>query len=193
MTVRDPDTLRSGAQRSVIDGIVDALRGLYSKDATTGGAIIVGSAALLHVRDEKASGTNGGTFTQGDWRTRDLNTVVTNEIAGASLASNQITLPAGTYDIEASAPGQFVGVHKAKLYDTTGMADLIIGTSERTTVSTVTMASNSLVIGRFTLIVESVLELQHWCGVTLANTGFGFSTSASVVEVYSDVRIWKVA
>src|SRR3990167_10612889 len=30
MTVRDPDTLRSGAQRASIDGIVDALRGLYT-------------------------------------------------------------------------------------------------------------------------------------------------------------------
>ena len=55
--------------------------------------------AFLHVRDEKAANTPGGTFTASAWQKRDLNTVKTNQISGASLASNQITLPAGTYHV----------------------------------------------------------------------------------------------
>ena len=48
---------------------------------------------LLHVRDEKANGTAGGTNIAGV-NIRDLNTIKTNEITGASVSSNQITLPA---------------------------------------------------------------------------------------------------
>jgi hypothetical protein len=60
---------------------------------------------LLHVRDEKTL-ADGGTSTS-SYTKRDLNTVVTNEIAGASLSSNQITLPSGTYYINASAPARW--------------------------------------------------------------------------------------
>ena len=62
-----------------------------------GGVAVGQKTKLLHMRDEKANGTQGGTFTSGSWYTRDLNTVVTNEINGASLSSNQFTLPAGDY------------------------------------------------------------------------------------------------
>ena len=43
---------------------------------------------FLHIQDQKPQGTYGGTFTAGAWRTRDLNTVLTNTITGASLAAN---------------------------------------------------------------------------------------------------------
>ena len=57
---------------------------------------------LLHVQDQKPTGTGGGTSVSGD-NERPLNTVLTNEIAGASLDSNKITLPAGEYFISANA------------------------------------------------------------------------------------------
>jgi len=57
------------------------------------------STQLFHVRDEKSNGVAGGNFTNGAWQTRTLNTSMTNEISGASLSSNQITLPSGTYFI----------------------------------------------------------------------------------------------
>ena len=61
-------------------------------------------SALLHVRDEKSNGTAGGGFTSGSFQTRTLNTVMTNEISGASLASNQITLPSGTLALSSANP-----------------------------------------------------------------------------------------
>ena len=67
--------------------------------------------SFLHIQDQKPQGTNGGTFTSGAWRTRDLNTVLTNTITGASLADNQITLPAGKYYVEASAPAYQTFAH----------------------------------------------------------------------------------
>jgi hypothetical protein len=145
---------------------------------------------LLHVQDQKAANTDGGGFTAGAWQTRVLNTSLTNEIDGASLASNQITLPPGTYYIEALAPAYSVTQHKAKLYDTTGAADLLIGTSNHA--STSPAMNFSVVKGRFTLTVESVLELRHRCTTTKATNGFGTKSNYSVVEVYSDVRIWQI-
>ena len=70
--------------------------------------------AFLHLQDQKTSGTEGGNFTSGAWNTRTLNTEVTDTI-GSTLSSNQFTLPAGTYYIEASAPAYSVGRHLSRL------------------------------------------------------------------------------
>lgn len=157
-----------------------------------GGATPAFENYLLHVRDEKSAGVNGGTFTAGAWRTRDVNTVKTNEISGASLSSNQITLPAGTYFIMASAPAYNLSIHKAKLRNVTDGSDVIIGTSEYN-VSTVQVQTRSFVLGRFTIAASKAFEIQHYASVTISTTGFGWASNFSVVEVYTEVFIWKVA
>ena len=145
---------------------------------------------LLHVRDEKAANNDGGTFTSGSFVTRTLNTVMTNEISGASLASNQITLPAGTYYIHASAPTFGVIRNKLKLRNTTDSADTLIGTSELNNADAVTRA---FVTGRFTIAAQKVFELQHRCESTVSTGGLGKLTNFGVVEIFADVQIWKVA
>jgi len=150
---------------------------------------------LFHVRDEKANNTSGGDFTSGSWQTRTLNTVMTNEISGASLSSNQIILPAGTYFIYATAPAMYVDNHKAKLANITDTSDILIGTNEQAGTDGVDYyTTHSRVSGRFTLAAQKTLELQHRCSAThTGGIGYGFATNFSVVEVYSDVQIWKVA
>jgi hypothetical protein len=150
-------------------------------------------SALLHVRDEKSANTGGGTFTSGAFQTRTLNTSVTNEISGASLSSNQITLPSGTYYIEASAPAFAVTRHKAKLRNTTDSSDTLIGTSEITYNLDSTVSTCSFVTGRFTIAAQKTFELQHRCENTKTTDGFGIENNFSVVEVFADVQIWKVA
>ena len=145
---------------------------------------------LLHLRDEKAQNTEGGTFTLGAWRTRDLTTVKTNEITGASLASNQITLPAGTYFVDASAPAFQVNFHQSKIYDTTGAADLIIGTNSYSYTLDLSV-TRSICKGRFTIAVESVIELQHRCAATKVG-GFGVAGNYTT-EVYSEIIIRQVS
>jgi len=145
-------------------------------------------AAILHVRDEKAQNTDGGTFTSGAWRTRDLNTSKTNTIGGASLAANQVTLPAGTYWCEIKVPGHNVDQHQARLYNVTGAAVLVIGTSEST--STNLVQTSSWIRGRFTLTASSALEVRHWCITTRADTGFGYAANITT-EIYTDAVFWK--
>jgi hypothetical protein len=145
--------------------------------------------ALLHVRDEKSSGTAGGTATSGSFDTRTLNTVVTNEISGASLTSNQIILPTGTYYIHASAPAYNVNSSRIKLRNITDSSDTIIGSTENATTSTV----HSFAIGRFTIAAQKTFELQHRVQSSNNTEGLGVLSNFSVTEVYADVQIWKVA
>ena len=74
--------------------------------------------ATMIVRDQKANGTQGGDSVSGA-NTRVLNTVQKNNINGASLASNQVTLPAGDYEIDATAPAFNCSQSKAYLYNVT--------------------------------------------------------------------------
>ena len=147
--------------------------------------------SLLHIQDQKTSGTNGGTSIAGV-QTRVLNTVVTNEIPGASLSANQITLPVGTFEVTARAPARTSDQHKAYLYDTTGTADLLIGSSASSAAIN-DVQTDSILLGRFTLSTASVLELRHYITTVGAGTsGLGTGTVTGQIEIYSDIQIRKV-
>ena len=146
---------------------------------------------VLHVRDEKANNVAGGTASATTWNQRDLNTVMTNTITGASLASDQITLPAGTYDIVARAPVHESNRHKLRWRNTTDGTTTLIGSSGYVAAAD-TMVGLSFVKGRFTIAAEKVFELQHYTEAAKATNGLGIETNASVVEVYADVLITKV-
>jgi len=143
---------------------------------------------ILHVRDEKAQNTDGGTFTKDAWRTRDLNTSKTNTIVGASLAANQVTLPAGTYWCDIKVPAHNVDQHQARLYNVTGAVEVLLGTSETTSTSLV--QTSSWIRGKFTLSGSTVLEVRHYCINTRATTGFGYAANITT-EVYTDALFVK--
>lgn len=143
---------------------------------------------LLHLQDQKAAGTDGGTFTSGDWRTRTLNTEVTDEI-GSTLSSNQFTLPAGTYEVMAWATGYEVSYHVAKLRNITDSTDTLIGSAVRVPAGA---ATPSFVRGRFTIAGAKTFELQHRCTSSNADDGFGIAVNVGVTEIYADVMIWRV-
>lgn len=147
--------------------------------------------AILHLQDQKPSGTAGGAFTSGAWQTRTLNTKVADEI-GSTLSSNQFTLPAGTYEIRAMVPGFRCVSHKAKLYNVTDASDVLIG-SATIAEPTVNVMSTSLIAGRFTLAGSKTLAIQHQCSSTRATDGFGSAAGFSSIEIYSDVIIRRVA
>ncbi len=153
---------------------------------------ITSKRPLFHVRDERASGQAGGTFTAGAWRTRTLNTIKTNEI-GASITNSQITLSAGTYFIEASAHGQSVNRHQAKLRQISATAqDTIIGTSAWAHGSN-GGGSRSYIKGRFTIADTETFEIQHRSQSSKSSDGFGVASTFGNIEVYAEVMIWKVA
>ena len=146
---------------------------------------------FLHVKDIKAAGTHGGTFTNFAYRTRDLNTVIANSITGASLSANRITLPIGTYYMEASAPAYKVDFHKAIINTISPAGSLLIGTAELSGGGNDT-TSRSFVSGAFTFAAIQTIELQHACSNTVATWGFGRAVGLGLDEVYSEIKIWKV-
>jgi len=148
----------------------------------------------FHVQDQKASGTACGAFTAGAWRTRVLNTVVENSITGASLSSNQITLPAGTYRVIASAPAQKTDWHKIKLYNITDSTDDIIGINAYGAAGAENVQTDAKIINALVTIAGTkVFEIQHRCLTTKTINGFGVATSFGVIEIYTAVFIEKIA
>ena len=151
------------------------------------------SQQVMHVQDQKPSGASGGTFTSGAWRTRDLNTVVANTIPGASLANNQVTLPAGVYDIIAFAPAYKAGGHIVCLYSITENALLALGVMEYTGAA-YGVSTTSCLTTRITLPVSTILELRHQCSSTQAGNGFGADVNlVGVPSCFSNVFIRRVA
>ena len=147
---------------------------------------------LLHVRDEKSAGTDGGSSTGGSVQTRDLNTVVTNEITGASLGSNQITLPSGTYYIEAYTHGYACNKHRLFLYNTTDSSYTIMGSTGYARTSNAHQTESKL-MGRFTIAAQKVFDLRQYFGSTQSGSGMGVSEDQSRTEYYANAQIWKVS
>ena len=142
----------------------------------------------IHVQDQKASGTAAGSTTGAGSYTRTLNTVVTNTITGASLATDLITLPAGTYDFQASAPhGTSSGNGVLVLYNNTDAANITIGTVPSAGFE------RGWVMGRFTLAAPKNVKLVHYVAGTQATNGLGQAMTKGFVEVYAEIKINKVA
>lgn len=150
------------------------------------------SQQILHVRDEKAANVQGGTFTAGAYRTRDLNTVRTNTIPGASLANNQITLPAGEYIIDASAPAYSVGNNHAALYNVTDSAWITIGSSEYSYATLPTVTTRSIVKAHVQITKPTSYELRHYAAATGPTNGLGVPNPVAN-SVFSDVIIRRLA
>jgi hypothetical protein len=150
---------------------------------------VVGVPPYVSIQDQKTQNTAGGTFTSGSWQTRTLNTEVTDTASIASIASNQITLPAGTYRIRATAPAFKTDAHQTRLWNATDSSLLLTGTTEISAASDGTQ-TRSEVSGRFTLSGTKAIELQHQCATTGTTTGFG-SAANFTTEVYSSVELWK--
>lgn len=142
------------------------------------------------VVDEKSAGTQGGTFTSGAMRTRDLNTTKVNRITGYSLSSNQITLPAGMYKIHALVPSFDIQGNLAKLRNITDSSDVLFSNSGWTT--TTGNNTNVVIIGEFTISAQKTFEIQHECITSGIVDGFGTANNIGVC-IYTQLEIWKIA
>lgn len=152
---------------------------------------VLTTSNLIHVQDQKTSGTAGGSSSAGT-NTRILNTVVTNTISGASLVSNQIILPAGTYWVDASCPCSNAGQSKAYLYNATDSNVQIVSTSEYIG-NTLSAQHRVFLSGKFTIASQKTFDLRHYITSAQASNGLGVATNMGQIEIYSEIKIWKVA
>lgn len=143
---------------------------------------------IATIKDAKASGTNGGTATSGAYQTRDLNTL--NDPFGivTSLSSNQFTLPAGEYYIEATSPAYQTDGHKIRLYNVTSSSSQLTGTAEYSPPSAAvnTIAS---IKDRVSIAVPTTFRIEHRFQTTKTTDGLGVASIFGDSEVYTQVKI----
>lgn len=150
-----------------------------------------GAAPYVCVQDRKTAGTDGGTFTTGADRQRNLNTFVANDQNLAVLVNNQITLPAGLWRTHIVCPARFVDQHVAWLYNVTDGGELLPGQNALSGSTTNNDQTVSIISGRFSLSTPKLLEVRHRCGTTRATDGFGLHmTFTRPYEVYTVVEFW---
>lgn len=143
---------------------------------------------ILVACDEKTVGAGSGTVTLPYIRT--LNTVRTNTIHGASLASDQITLPAGVYLVSAQAPANSVSTagHRLTLYNATTSATILEGSSGSVIGTGGGNNTHSFLVGQIVLTEASAIELRH-----LSAASYGNPSNKGSVEIYSQIQIEKIA
>lgn len=173
-------TQTSGVTISDAD-LVTASGGYYVGSARVGGA----PDAVLE--DQKSSGTDGGAFTSGAWRARDLNTEARDASALVSIAANQFT-PTVAGWVEWSAPASNVGIHQARLYNVTDSTVVGTGTVERCAGSGDTSTRS---FGGAAVVAGKAYRVEHQCATT-QSTGFGLAGGYGT-EVYTRVNFWRTA
>ena len=146
--------------------------------------------------DSKGNTTDGGTFTSGAWRTRDLNQEISDEDGIVSISSNQFTLAAGTYLIIFRAPAMKVDFHVSKLIlITSGVSSFTekAGSSSYSN-NGVVVQNESFGVARVTLTGSGTFEIQHQCETTKTVDGFGQPSNGYASEsIYTTVEIYKEA
>lgn len=145
---------------------------------------------ILHLQHQLASGTAGGTATAGSWQTRALNTKVTDTI-GSALASNEFTLPPGTYSIDAIAVGFYCQGIQSRLYNVTDAAAVLYGMTAHYAAGAVQGPSG--VSGVFTISGQKTFRLESRVVATRNTDGYGTAANFGSPEIYVDVLIRKIA
>ena len=136
--------------------------------------------SIAIIADQKASGTGGGTYATSDgWKTRELNTEISDPDSIVTISSNQFTLGAGTYFLNWKAQMYRVDEHVSKLYDITGTADLAFGMSVR---SVDAVVASSFSEGSFihTISTSNTYEIRQKATGPENTYGMGWGASLSV-------------
>ena len=144
------------------------------------------------IADQKSQGTDGGASSGGTWHTRDLNTELSDPDGIVSISSNQFTLQAGSYFIEARAPSYQPTRHRLKLYQTSGSAaDVAFGTNEFMSYGSGTAVQTTAFLScRITISTATTYEIRHYIQNSKAGNGLGVAVSQGA-ELYCLVKIFK--
>lgn len=218
---------------AIADGAVDAespiTTGLETKlrdnplaiAEQTAGAPTVPFTRLMYVEEQKATGVDSATTLDvagaaSAVARRDLVEVVdTLGVAGAGGGSvggandTQITLPAGTYWIEAdallsitAATDIYAYAHRLEWYNTTTPVSAVHGPTFRVrsrSAADLDTTWQATLSGKFTAAADDVFELRHWGvdePVEAITAAIGGSHSGgglgALGEIYARIRLWQL-
>ena len=146
----------------------------------------------VKVSEVQNSGTNGGTATSGSWTTRVLNTKDNDTSSIASLGSNQITLPAGTYLVRIKSNFHATDATKLRLQNITASTTLLISLNSYPSQADLGDISAEI-DGLITLTNSSALAVQYYVETSCNTTGLGAPSNFGVNEVYTVAEFEKIA
>lgn len=140
------------------------------------------------VSDTKTSGTQGGSPSTAAWTAHTLNTSDTNTITGASLASDTLTLPAGTFDIDFWA--YFEQTNSTRLrFKSTTTATVIYAPGIEVSAAD---SGGTIVRGRGQLVLSAseAFKLEYYVDTASTANSLGRPASiASISEIYAKVVV----
>lgn len=165
--------------------------------------------------DEKTSGSDGGTFSNGAWRQRDLNTTIGKEnfAYNPSPGLNTLQLTDGGAVGEDITPGEFIICWRAPAFDvqrhqtraviqaTNDYSEYVIGYGQNgysaTTGTSQTWSGGcayvSLPISGNGQDKRRILEIQHRCHTSKTTSGFGLDNGqAGQTERYLHVEVYRL-
>ena len=150
-------------------------------------------AKLFHLQHIEASSADGGGASNTSNNQRTLNSTVVNQISGASVSSNDVTLPAGTYIIDGYANAFRANRHFLRWYNSTdttyvinGQSTFCDGNNEVQNLATIS--------GRFTISAQKTFALMHYTQDNASGQTNCLGVSSGVTtNHYVNLRIWKVA
>ena len=144
-------------------------------------------AVIAKVRAANSDGF--GSYTTGDWRTRDIDTEITDEDGIVSISSNQFTLQAGTYLINFGCAMYHVQRHAIRLQNITDSTTAGVGNPNNGYTYSALLFTTG--VCRVSIASAKVFEVQGYVSVTKADNGMGFgmengSCHETRVEIYKE-------
>lgn len=138
-----------------------------------------------------SSGTSGGSATATTWTTSVLNTKNVDTASIGTLTSNQLTLPAGTYQVKIKLTFYQSGNSQIRLQNITGSATLLGGMS----VNCPTSSSTTLacIDDQITLGGSTAIAIQYWAGVHTSSADLGSAAGTGANEVYTVAEFTKLS
>jgi hypothetical protein len=121
---------------------------------------------------------------------RDVKTY--SSAGGSSLASNTITVPAGTYRFKISAPAAgAVGLNFLQVVFTGGSTTTLYGSGEFSGAGQQVRATLN---GEITLSATTTIVVNHYTASAVATSGLGNASVASATNaIFTEVELWKKA
>lgn len=124
---------------------------------------------------QTASGTDGAATAVG-FNDIPLNTTILNEIPGVTLAANVLTLPAGTYEVDAQGFAN-AGNAALHLYDVVAGAAFTTGLVRQQGYS----AGPRRLFGKFTLASTKTFKLRMHTSIAAGSGGLGYAQNIAGV------------
>lgn len=152
--------------------------------------ITIAASPSALFEDQKAANTAGGASTSGSWIARTLNTEVYDDI-GLTLSSNQISLAAGTYEVDASSMFFSGNIARIRIRDVTNSVTLALSENVYGSSANAGHAAPRI-LARFTLAGSATIQLEYRVNTSQATNGLGVVSNFGELEIYSRMKLTKI-